>query len=292
MRAMTFLTTITRQTAMGRVAPALLAVIAAGSAHSQQAVTIKPDLVSIAHELERARDVQEVQNVMSRRMWFHSVGQNENELALWSTKHEVRWAQNQGCYVGMKSIAVGYDTINRKNQQAEIERLSKLNPKIANDWKSRFVGNTVLHTLNSPLIVIADDLQSAKAVWYTPGAILTTTDGVHPVGFWIWERYGVDLVKEDGQWRFLNIQVNTDFINPMGSAMQPQGADAAALGVEGVQANGPHPAFDVPKPDVQTTLYHEFGATRVPTVTPRLPVPYRTLSETFQYADCSGQAGQ
>lgn len=265
-------------------------VLLLGSAvlQAQEAPTIKPDLASIAHELERSRDVQEIQNLMARRMWFHSVGQNEDELALWSKKREVRWAQNQGCYVGMKSIALGYDTINRKNERAEIERLSKLNPKIVNDWKSRFVGNTVLHTLNSPLIVVADDLQSAKALWYTPGAILTTTDGVKPVGFWIWERYGVDFVKEDGQWRFLNVQVNTDFMNPMGAPLQPQGPDAAAMGVEGVQANGPKPAFTVPPPDISKATYREFGATRVPTLTPRLPVPYRTLSETFQYADCSG----
>lgn len=35
----------------------------------------------------------------------------------------------------------------------------------------------------------------------------------------------------------------------------------------------------------------KFGATRVPTLTPRLPIPYRTLSETFQYADCSSSGG-
>ena len=29
----------------------------------------------------------------------------------------------------------------------------------------------------------------------------------------------------------------------------------------------------------------EFGPTRVPTLTPHLPAPYRTLNETFQYAD-------
>jgi hypothetical protein len=280
--------TRSRSRASRLVALACACIGAGVTAHAQQAVEIKPNLVSIAHELERARDIQEIQNLMTRRMYFHSVGQNENELALWSRKREVRWAQNQGCFVGIKSIAAGYDIINRKNQQAEIERLSKLNPKIVNGWSSRFVGNTVLHTLNSPLIVVADDLQSAKATWYTPGVILTTQDGKTPIGFWIWERYAIDVVSEDGQWRFLNIQVNTDFMNPMGKSLQPQGSDAAALGVEGVQANGPQPAFAIPGPDIAKQTYREFGATRVPTITPRQPEPYRTLSETFQYADCSG----
>jgi hypothetical protein len=63
------------------------------------------------------------------------------------------------------------------------------------------------------------------------------------------------------------------------------------MGVEGVQANGPKPAFAVPPPDIPKPTYREFGATRVPTLTPRLPVPYRTLGETFQYADCSSSGG-
>lgn len=269
-----------------RAAAAVLVLASATSAMTQVATPIAPNLKSIAQAVERARDVQEIQNLMTRRMYFHAVGQNENELALWSKRPDVRWAQNQGCYLGMKSIAAGYDVINRKNQQADIERLSKLNPAIRNDESSRFVGNTVVHTLVSPLIVVADDLQSAKATWYTPGVILTTNDGKTPLGFWIWERYGVDLVKEDGRWRFLHIQVNTDFMNPMGAPLQLQGPDAAAMGVEGVQAGGPKPAFAVPGPDIAKTTYREFGATRVPSITPRQPEPYRTLSKTFAYADC------
>lgn len=243
---------------------------------------------AMAARLDLGRETQALQNLMARRMYFHSVGQNENELALWSQKQPVRWAQNQGCWVGMASLKVYYDDVNRQMQAASLKRLSQLNPAIRNVPENRYIGNTVLHLLTTPIIEVALDGQSAKGMWYTPGAILTSEDGKTPQGIWMWERYGVDFVKEDGQWRFLNIQVMTDFGNPMGRPLQPQGA---AMGSEG-GAPAPAPGADgvkVPGPDIARPLYSEFSPTRVPTITPRLPEPYRRLGETFQYADCSGE---
>lgn len=238
-----------------------------------------------------AVEVLEIQNLMSRRAYYHSVGQNEKELELWSTKREIRWGQNQGCWIGMKSLKVYYDDVNRQMQAAGLAQLAKRNPAIQNVPENRYIGNNVLHLLTTPIIEIADDGQSAKGMWYTPGVILTTDDGKTPQGMWIWERYGVDFVKENGRWAFLNLQVNTDFMNPMGKPLGMQAAGAAGMGSEGA-APPPAPGGEgirIPGPDVPKQLYTEFGATRVPTITPRMPERYRTLSETFQYADCTGE---
>ncbi len=235
-----------------------------------------------------ARDVQEIQNLMSRRAFYHSVGRNEMELALWAKKSPIRWAQNQGCWVGMDSLKVYYDDINRKMQAADLARVSKLNPAIKDVPENRGVGNNALHLLTTPVIEVAGDGRTAKGMWYTPGIIMTSTDGKTPSAFWIWERYGVDFIREDGHWAFLHVQVNTDFMNPMGSPMQVQGEDAAAMGSEKGAAPGPNMPADlkIPGPDIPKKLYREFGATRVPVLTPALPEPYETLSQTFEYADC------
>lgn len=246
---------------------------------------------AMAAKLDVGRESLALQNLMARRMYFHSVGQNENELALWARKHPVRWAQNQGCWVGMASLKVYYDDVNRQMQAAQLKRLSQLNPAIRNVPENRSIGNTVLHLLTTPIIEVALDGQSAKGMWYTPGAILTSEDGKTPQGIWMWERYGVDFVKEDGQWRFLNIQVMTDFGNPMGKPLGLQGP-AAAMGTEGSPAPAPGPGAEgirVPGPDIAKPLYAEFSPTRVPSITPRVPEPYRSLNETFQYADCTGE---
>ena len=241
-----------------------------------------------------ARDVQEIQNLMSRRAFYHSVGRNELELALWAKKSPIRWAQNQGCWVGMDSLKVYYDDINRKMQAGDLKHLATLNPAIKDVPENRGIGNNAIHLLTTPIIEIAGDGRTAKGMWYTPGIIMSTSDGKTPTAFWIWERYGVDFIREDGHWAFLHVQVNTDFMNPMGSPMQLQREDAAAMGSEGAPksaAPGPNmpEGLKIPGPDVPKQLYREFGATRVPVLVPALPEPYETLSKTFEYADCGAK---
>jgi SnoaL-like domain/EF hand len=241
-------------------------------------------------KVDKAAEALEIQNLMSRRMFYHSVGRNELELALWSKTQPIRWAQNQGCWLGMDSLKVYYDDVNRQMQAAELTRLSQANPAIKNVPENRFIGNTILHTLTTPIIEIAGDGQSAKGVWYTPGAILAPGEGKGAgEAMWIWERYGVDLIKEEGRWALLHVQVNTDFAGPIGQPLSKQGFDAAAMGSEG-GAQSSAPAVKVPGPDVAVRIYEEFGPTRLPRLEPRLPEPYRTLSETFQYADCNPSA--
>lgn len=272
---------------------ALVACLMAGGLFSASAGAANQSAQSstIQHQLQRLKDAQEVQNLMSRRMFYHSIGRNELELSLWAKKHPIRWAQNQGCWVGMDSLKVYYDDINRKMQAAELERVSKTNPKIKNVPENRFIGNTILHTLTTPIIEVAGDGNTAKGVWYTPGVILSPGDGITPQGDWIWERYGVDFIKEDGKWTLLNVQVNTDFITGMGKPLKAGQTDAAAMGKEGA---APMPGsgaagIKIPGPDIAKPTYEDFSVTRVPKLTPRLPEPYQTLSATFQYADCSAK---
>jgi ketosteroid isomerase-like protein len=238
-----------------------------------------------------ARDVQEVQNLMSRRAFYHSVGQNENELKLWAKKTPIRWAQNQGCWIGMDALRDYYETTNYAMQRANLAKKAKNNPVIENNFeKNRQVGEAVYHLLTTPIIEIAKDGKTAKGMWYTPGVILTG-DGKKSEGMDMWERYGVDFIKEDGQWRFLHIAVYTDFAKPFGAPLTPQSESTATVGTEGA-AQGPGPGGEtikVPGPTISKKMYEEFSQTRVPKLEPRLPEPYTTLSKTFEYADCSAK---
>jgi hypothetical protein len=241
-----------------------------------------------AASIDLARDLLDIQNLMSRRAFYHSVGQNENELKLWAQKSPVRWAQNQGCWVGMAAIRDYYETTNYAMQRANLANKAKANPKIENDYaKNRFIGESIFHLLTTPIIEIAKDGKTAKGMWYTPGVILTG-DGVKSESMDIWERYGVDFIREDGQWRFLHIQVNTDFAKPTGAPFPEQKESAAAMGSEGAPGPGAN-GIKIPGPTIAKKLYQEFSQTRVPTLTPALPEPYDSLGKTFEYADCSAK---
>ena len=57
-------------------------------------------------------------------------------------------------------------------------------------------GFFTMHLTVNPYIVIAQDGESAKSVWMSPGAA-----GNHASARWIWGPYYVDYVREDGRWK-------------------------------------------------------------------------------------------
>lgn len=270
----------------------LVLVAAVEQAQAQQ--VSHAEIEQLRRDAQAARDVQAIQNLMSRRAMYHSIGQNERELELWADRDDIRWGQNAGCWIG-EDYRRYYVEINFAMQRAQLEALSKTNPEIANDFEvNRYVGQTVLHLLTTPVIEIAEDGQSAKGFWYTPGVILMTPDGLHGEGVNMWERYGVDFIRQDGEWRILHLEVITDFAYPFGGDLSspppgaPSSGDQSNSGTEG----GPGPGaegLDVPGPTIARKLGESYTPTRVPRLEPRLPEPYRTLSETFEYADCSAE---
>ena len=76
-----------------------------------------------------------------------------------------------------------------------------------------------VHMLASSIIEVAEDGQSCRCSWYTPGVLFSTLnwDGKKD-GIWIWERYGNDFVKEDGEWKILSQHVCNDNGGPFDAA--------------------------------------------------------------------------
>ena len=244
---------------------------------------------------QRAVDVQDLQNTMGWHVWYHAHYLNNVELdKVWvTTKPYVDtavWAQNSNYWQGMNAIRAYYG------------------PKV--DQKKQ-AGGFQFHTLTSPIIVIADDRKTAKGVWYTPGMV-----GGYRGGSWLWERYGVDFVNENGTWKIWHLHVYTDFGaqvtlgggmggppgggagGPPSAGAAPAGGTAGApasaerFGMEGGGAGGPPgggpggPPGGMAKPSYNAKIgYRELGANSYPVLVPRPPEPYKTFSETWSYAD-------
>ncbi|MBP2656739.1 MAG: hypothetical protein H6Q73_4308 [Firmicutes bacterium] len=237
---------------------------------------------------QRALDYQEIQNVMSRHEYYHTLGQNKEELkAIWVTKapytETAKFTMNPGSMIGMKSIMYQYGEFHETSNKIELELLSKVRPDIANVPENLGIGQLLLHNLTTGCIEVAGDGKTAKGMWYSPGAMANidvVTGKPHQV--WMWERYAADFVKEDGQWKIWHLLICTDF-----GGDWPRKSEGEASGVftSSNEAGGPPPQIlaITPKLDVYADNYKEYSPTKVPQNIPRPPEPYYTFSETFSY---------
>jgi len=92
------------------------------------------------------------------------------------------------------------------------------------------------HSMFSPVIEIAADGQTAKGVWDSFGPNIGSGN---EVGSWLWVKYGVDFIKEDGQWKIWHLQVYPLFVTPFNESITDSARHKAAGGGGG--GGGPPP---------------------------------------------------
>jgi len=230
----------------------------------------------------KAFDAIEVQNVFSRHEYFHQVGYHLKELdAIW-VKDDGQYGKtasfgnNTGWWVGMEKIRKTYGFMNEENRKKQLSAVCKLHPEVKNIPENEGIGTNIMHTLTTPIIEVAGDGKTAKAMWYSPGQITEVNEDGTPRAGWMWERYGVDFVKEDGLWKIWHMKMYSDFMCEPGKTWAdhpiPEDPDAS-------------PFAEMPeeyKMEVIRPNYHQWYPTLVPQWIP-LPEPYETFSETFSY---------
>ena len=55
--------------------------------------------------------------------------------------------------------------------------------------------------LTTPIVEVADDLESARALWWCPGAGAVVHEDGDPEAIWLWGMLAADLVPVDGTWK-------------------------------------------------------------------------------------------
>jgi hypothetical protein len=242
--------------------------------------------LTVEQMVQRVYDVHQCENVMGRHVWFHAAAKHHEELdAIWVKKTpDPHFAQNQGYYIGMESLRHYYGDINLVMQRKQLEALNKRYPDLEVTEENMGAGLFQIHPLTTQIIEVAEDGETAKGIWYSPGAV----GGANMEGevgmLWMWERYAVDFAKEDGEWKIWHLHTYTDFGTPVGTSWVDSTTDSmVGTGLGGGEDDNPMAAFGLPKPDREVVEYHAYSFRRPPQMLPRMPEPYRTFSETFSY---------
>lgn len=240
-----------------------------------------------SRRLSRANDVHEIQNVMSLHEYYHSACQHEEEL-------DAIWAQNaddvafeealfQARFVGLEAIHTYYVQFMRNTLFKSALAMTKtLFPQLREDPEDELAfGLSYLHTLTTPVIEVAEDGDTAKGVWISPGfTTMPTTQKLQ--AYWHWDRYGVDFIREDGKWKIWHFFVGREFTAPYEKSWVDSALDNEEAYKGALRIFEQWPGFEEPHA-APLNSFESYSPFKVATLKPRLPEPYRTFSETFSY---------
>ena len=212
--------------------------------------------------------------------YYHQANQHGDEMdVIWAQETEglaMEEAVLNGRYIGLEAVRGYYVDFFAGFYRTMLAEMRRMYPEVetAPDAVMPF-GVQLLHTLTTPVIEVAEDRETAKAVWISPGFV-TTPAGGKLQAFWHWDRYAVDFARERGGWKIWHFWVGKEFSTPYERSWVDDFFAASGLDLRAV------PGFPQPNAPSQTTYtgYSPFEPARF---VPRPPEPYRTFSETFSY---------
>ncbi len=240
------------------------------------------ELEELAAAGARAKDRGDLENLFSTYMYLHNAFRDEEIIPLWvkAGTHGIR-AQysNLGVYTTWESV-----TEYHRGRPAP-------------------TGKLILHYTTTPVIEVAEDGETAKGLWvmtglesgltdpevasnlpeyfFTPGDV----DGKKVWAHWVWCKYGIDFLKQDGAWRIWHFRCfevarapfHENWISFAARNAESFDKDLMYFGEDG------RPRF-MPTPDgLATQLSQRYRPDASQTLDPRPPTPYRTFAKTFEY---------
>jgi len=226
---------------------------------------------------QRALDYMEINNVFGLHEYYHWSPTQEFDMIFAQEQPDVSFGQNNGMWVGKDNVRNNYVGQTEEQKRKKLEALRKWHPDIPDDIKYADSGAAGFHMLTTPLIEIAEDGQTAKGMWYTPG-FLTGFDEKSGKwnATWMYEKYAIDFIKEHGKWKIWHFNALCDWSAPYDKSWV-EASEERRLNPDKFPRMGG-------KRDVPGLGTVDYTTRRVqPMDFPRPPEPYRTFSETFSY---------
>jgi hypothetical protein len=249
---------------------------------------LERQLDALRLETERAQARGAIENVFNRYQFLHTAFRDPEIITdLWVKKGTPGISAqytNTGVYTTWDSVMAYHR--NRPNP----------------------VGKLLVHINSNPVIEVAADGASAKGLWIMSGVESGLTslenaknapeaffepglvDGKKVWAHWVQCRYGIDLLKQDGQWRIWHFRCVEISRAPFSQnwiafaatlqgnqATQKFHTDLAYFGDDG------KPVFMPPVDAPPKSLARPYQIDQPTQLEPPLPKPFRTFSETFQY---------
>ncbi|KAL2855147.1 SnoaL-like domain-containing protein [Aspergillus pseudodeflectus] len=215
----------------------------------------------LLQRLERLEGIHEIEKIMAHRAYLHSAGRHDREFdELWSKREDIVFeAEDWGAWTTRDSVYKAY--------------------VIGNPFPPSTPGLMIEHSVTTPVVEIAEDGETAKGVFISPGHETFPIDGVcHPN--WSWGRYAVDFIKEEGKWKIWHLHVLTTFRTPFDQSWVTTALKKPAfLPEDGEVIEG------VARPDRGVSFNQPYHPEKNPKYQPVPPEPFKTWTDTWSATD-------
>lgn len=163
--------------------------------------------LTTSQKIHNAAACQAVENLHARHCFMHCAGRNIEEIDnYWSHDERVSWGHAFGKWTSWTGVKFGWGGSLERQGTLAFLQLTQVWPQIAG-LDPRPLKESAIHMLATDIIEVAADGKSARAYFYTPGVICSTLNmNRKRRGSLMWERYGIEYVCEDGEWKFFTIR--------------------------------------------------------------------------------------
>ena len=166
-------------------------------------MTEKEMLEELTRKLERLEAQEACRNLMGKYSYYHTAFRNREYIDLWAKRDDDLLAMPWGDYHGFEGVKACYmKDHGDRNDPATLAMLK---------------GAVMMHTMNTEIIEVAADGQTAKAAFFSDGHE-TYIEGrvpgfydpsVEPVPHaeWCWGAYAVDFIRDNGEWKIWHMRL-------------------------------------------------------------------------------------
>jgi SnoaL-like domain len=243
---------------------------------------VEAQLAAVRREAGLAADRGAVENIFNRYMHYHNAYEDQRII-------DELWAKP-----GTPGIRSRYNNVGAYTTYESVTAYHRGRP--------RPVGKLLLHYTTTPVIEVGADGQTAKGLWLMAGTESGLTDpavaenvpdwvfsggevdGKRVWAHWVWCKYGVDFIRQDGEWRIWHFRCyeiarapfDRDWVSFAADNQESHDSALAWFGDDGVPVF--LPPVDAPAP----THYEPYANDRAQTLDPVPPLPYREFTDTFQ----------
>lgn len=218
-------------------------------------------MLDIERDILKLEAILEIQNLMGAYSFLLDGRKYDEVLNLFSKKQlDVRVEMTNGVYQGYNSLVRLYPGKHYDQHAAGHHP----------GYQGR--GNVAKHPQNTPLVVVAEDLRTAKGSWISMGFASFCRDGQREM-HWGMFRYGADFIYEDGSWKIWHLHVYSGFMAD-GDRSWSNPPERPPMG----DPNSHMPlAF---RPDFPSTTTYDYRVDNVMPYLPEVPESYQLFDTT------------